>query len=247
MPSTLLTPTYEPIVEPYPSHSETRVIENKVFYAMAPGLTAIDLTWPTAPSVAEFSVVIRNCKFLPGLYPWVRHIRLTNGWCAVIENVNGIAGQDGSLQVGIDLVGQCLDVKISKAHFTHPVTGINVGGESEGVNITQTSILGGVNGVVLNTPQGEAGAWITQSHFSVARAGIIAVNRPQAVYSNLLVYRYPWRAGELFDGVILNQGCSDTTLRDIAVKTFGAPGNAYWSHWDNTNVRVDNVQLLPGM
>jgi hypothetical protein len=237
----------QPIDITFDSHydRDTLVIENKTFRAMEPGQTAITLRWPASPSIAQCSVILRNLCFKPGLFAWQNCIHLVNAWNGVIENVNGYSGPDGSFHNGIILDGQCMDVKIRAAHFVHPITGVYVTGESEGPTIHDTRVLGGIYGVYASTPQGEAGMTVSDSHFAVSVAGIVAVNRPQAIYHDLLIYRHPWRAGESFTGIYVGPGSDDTDIHDVKVKGFGFPTNPV-AVWQANNVRQHNVQALSG-
>jgi parallel beta helix pectate lyase-like protein len=236
---------HEPLAQTFPSHydDDPLIIENQTFVAMAPGQTAIRLEWPASPSIAQSGAIIRNCTFKPGIYGWTNAIHLVNGWNVVIENCNGYAGPDGSFQNGIILDGQSMDAKIARCHFVHCVTGIQITGESEGATIHDCRVLGGIFGVFANTPLAEAGLTVSDSHFAVSRAGIVAVNRPQASFHDLLIYRHEWRGAEWFDGIYLGPGSHDSDVHDVKVKTFGYPG-APLSVWQASNLNVRDVRSL---
>lgn len=229
----------------FPSHydEETLIIENKTFRAMLPGQTAIRLTWPSAPSIAKCSAIIRNCGFEPGLFDWANCIHLTNGWHVVIENCWGLSGPTGNFQNGVILDGQCMNTKVSNCTFTHPVTGVLVTGESEGTKINGCEFLACVFGTVFNTDQGEAGAWITDTHISAATAGIVAVNRPQAFYSNLLIYNHPWRANGNFQGIFVGPGSHNTDISNVQVNGLGNPVTPV-GVWQANNVTQWNVKEI---
>lgn len=201
----------------------TEIIENKIFKATKPGDTAIELEWPSALSIAKCSVIIRNCGFESGTHEWANCIKLTNAWHAVIENCWGLAGPTGNFQNGVILDGQSMNARVSNCTFTHPVTGVLVTGESEGTKINGCEFLASVFGIMINTPQGEAGAWVTDTHISAAWAGIVAINRPQAFYSNLLIYKHPWRAKEDFSGIFVGPGSHNTSISHVQVNGLGAP------------------------
>ena len=241
-----MTSTYTPAVKSFADHytEEPLVIENQTFYAMTPGQTAIDLSWPAAESIAQCGAIIRNCCFKPGLAEWATAIKLTNGWHCVIENCNIVSGPTGNLQCGVTLDGQSMNTRIHNLTVTHPWTGILVTGESEGTKISGCEILASYIGIVFNTPQGEAGAWVTDTHISAARAGIIAVNRPQAFYQNLLIYRHHWRAGEAFDGMLVYDGSHHTSIENVQVNGLGATVNPVYASPGLRDVRQRDVREI---
>lgn len=218
---------YAPLVIDVPSHydDDTIVVEGQTFTCMAPGQTAIVARWPYAASIAKVSIVIYRCFFEPGTHEWANLVHLVNAWNPVIDTIGNVSGPTGMLQNGIILDGCTMDAKISKAHISHPITGVLVAGESEGPTIHDSRVLGGIFGVVANTVQGEAGMVVSDSHFAVSHAGIVAVNRPQATYHDLLIYRHPWRADPAasFTGLYLGPGSDDSDVHDVKVKSFGSP------------------------
>jgi hypothetical protein len=225
---------------------EPLVIENQTFYCMGPGQTAITLKWPESPSIAQCGAIIRNCCFKPGTHEWANLIDLENGWHVTIDSINGYGGPTGVFQNGIILRGQTMNTMISRLTVTHPITGVLITGESEGTKISHSEILASIYGVVANTPQGEAALWINDTHLAVARAGIVAINRPQSYYHDLLIYRHDWRAGKEFDGIYLGSGCDDTQIHDVSVKTFGNPGRSVYIAPSNKNVLISysDVRLI---
>jgi hypothetical protein len=222
---------------------EPIVIENQTFYCMGPGQTAITLRWPESPSIAQCGAVLRNLCFKPGTHEWANLIRIVNGWHVTIDSINGYSGPTGMFQNGVILDGQTMNTMISRLTVTHPITGVLITGESEGTKISDSEILAAIYGIVANTQQGEAALWVNDTHLAVARAGIVAINRPQSYYHDLLIYRHPWRAGNEFDGIHLGPGCEDTLIHDVQVKTFGYPGRAV-SVGGSTNVSQHHVRMI---
>jgi hypothetical protein len=199
------------------------VIENLTLWATAPGQTAITVIFPESPSIAQSSVFIRNVCIRPGNgCGWANGIRLVNCWNPDISAVSIYGGQTddpaqgGGLQNGIILDGETMDARIRSVSIVHPITGILVVGQCEGPNIAQTTVLGGIYGVMANTALDESGIWVSDSHFNVSRAGVVLMNRPEAFLHDLLIYQHPWRAGAAFDAVVSNK--VDTKQRDIVVR-----------------------------
>ena len=155
-------------------------------------------------------------------------------------------GRLANFHNGITLEGKCLNTMMSKLTFTHCITGVQVRGESEGTKITQSEILATYFGIYNDTPVGEAGEWVTDTHISCARAGIVSRQRPQAFYSNLLIYRHHWRATDAFDGILILEGSHDTNLHDIMVKTFDQPGAAVYVHPGVNHVTQTNIHVIAG-
>lgn len=213
---------FGPQVETFDNHyrRDTYILRDKTFYCTGPNQTALTLTWPKEESIAQVSAILEGLCFKPGTYEWENDIVLVNPWAASIVDVNGYAGPTGNFHNGIVVVNG-MDVKIHRPHFVHCISGVVIVGDSEGPHISHPTVLGAMYGVYAATPLTEAGMFVNDFHFSVSRAGIVAVNRPQSQIHDGLIYRHHWRSGPEFDPIYIGGYSHDCDIHDVKVRPFG--------------------------
>lgn len=180
-----LSPTDGPLqVDIKGFHEGPLVIEDVKLRPTGRGQTALKIVCPTAESVVEPSVVLRNVIVMPG---FAVGIELVNCWMARLEGVNIYGAYDGDLQTAILLKGQSTDVKIDKADIAHAETGILIEDVCEGTRVLNSSILACVHGICASssTP-GRPWLVVADTHISASRACVVAINRRQvSVHDNL--------------------------------------------------------------
>lgn len=198
---------HEPVSLTIPSHyGDTRVpnrstlrIQNKTFFCHQEGQTALSLRWPSGEPVATRDLEITGCQFQPGTKGWKSFLYLEN--CnAPLITISGYGGMTltnadgGGLGDAIVLNGQTMDAIVFGCYIVGAYTTVLVAGECEGVQFIANRFLACYHGVAAITPQPEAGLWAEGNHITAARAPFLLVRRPQAFFSNNLLYRHPWRA-----------------------------------------------------
>jgi hypothetical protein len=195
----------------------TQIIENKTIACTAPGQTALSIVFPTAPAVAEVSIIVRNVTVTPGC---ANGIHLINAWSAIIDSVNvyGAYG-DSVLQNGLIVQGQSHDVRVTNMTVMHAVTGIYIIEASEGTVIDKSTLLGVTHGIFAHSQYaGRPWMVVSNSHIAASRGGIFAINRKQVTIHDTLIYRHlrGYQPGWRFEGIHL-ANTTEAVVRDVIV------------------------------
>lgn len=211
------------------------ILDGRSYTCNGPGQTALTLTWPVSPAVAETTVILRDVHIGPGC---LNGIVLVNAWNARIEGANIYGAYDGTMANGIVLMGQSHDVRIDAATIMHAVTGLLILDVAEGTVVRGSTFLGVNHGIfAVSSSPGRPWLVVADSHIAASRAGIVAINRKQVTIHDSLIYRHlrGYVPGDPWQGLVLSSA-TDVTVRDVIIDCQPDtaqvyPGTAYAAAW----------------
>jgi len=168
-------------------------------------------------------------------------LRVTNGWNAVLEDVNVTGGaemttaqlREATMRIGIDL-GNSMDANLVRPHVTYARTGVrvydsNMGGEGEGCHIFDGWLMHVGTAVDFQgfgsggwpTPNG----WVQNMHLCFTEFGVKATR-----YCGLHVSNNDFYASQFADqpwGVYCADSCGDLIFSDNRFWDNRPPGDFY--------------------
>lgn len=149
------------------------------------GANAIDITFPSTPSLDQVEVILSDLE-ISGTWT-AGPIRLENVTNPVLNSCE-LEGALGTTLYGVSLEGQCLDAAVTNCRIYLVDTAVKLGGTSEGLAIDGLTAVTVEYGVKAETAGYEPWLAVTNSHINALTACIQTDNRAQSVFSHLLLY-----------------------------------------------------------
>lgn len=179
------------------------------------GYSAIQFRANETISNSSKQFLIENISIRPDDYArnyWGYGIKIQEGWNTIIRNCF-IRGKNNSRNMitAIELNGCSTDIKIESSHIFFANRGISIGGTSEGVHITNCTMVYLSVGVWWNAPGAESLLNISGCHISVFGMGIYTYNiHWSQIANNMIMKRHD--SGDNFVAIFLNKGNLNTIM-----------------------------------